>query len=515
VALIVGVPAVCIACTQVSVQMYSDLDALRNGTETPNVIASYSRLSRVPFVRGIAERLMAAHWLKLAEADEIDIDPRVAFRLKSVATSPTAVGWEAVTAALNHPLARALEMTYRGDSSVTVAAFSRDTTLVLIGGDPVVPSGEWLPWDAYRYRPTVRVWRTLSGQPASVAIALPEMIKYDDPGDLHNAALSPDHSYVVIAGTDVIRFAALDGRVIKDIAEKNMRVAAISPNSARVATARSEPDGRVTVRVWTNTGVHLADLLEPGMGLIALRFGLSSNELLSVTLDGLTLWNVASGRIVARHGGGITGADFLDNGRMVVASGYSGAELLSVDGLRPLGNRFELDGGVASIAVNAGGTLIALGAENCCSPPDDGSPEYSAFEVRRVSDRTRVCRAPPTDDVPVLAMAFSPDSRRLALVSARGLEVWSVTECRRLGERLAESSYADAFNQRERNIVAFTNDGKHVLTIRGGTARLWRMSFFESPRAVIHGDGAAELLESWLKRTALKLDEQGELRYRH
>jgi WD40 repeat protein len=112
-------------------------------------------------------------------------------------------------------------------------------------------------------------------------------------------------------------------------------------------------------------------------------------------------------------------------------------------------------------------------------------------------------------------MAFSPDSRRLALVSSRGLEVWSIPDCRRLGERLAESSYSNAaFRQDRRNVVAFTEDGKHLLTIRGVTARLWRMSFFESPPAVTREDDPAALLESWLTRTALKFDEQGELKYR-
>lgn len=202
--------------------------------------------------------------------------------------------------------------------------------------------------------------------------------------------------------------------------------ATLSPDGRLAATAGEDGNARI----WRlATGKILQRLRVTAGRVTDVAFSGDGSELLTTGGSGtIVLWRVGSGtRIRSFHGlgGVVRSADFSPDGRLVVAGGVRGARLWSVQG-RPLAR--------------------------AAGPASGRRPE------------------------PVWSVAFSPDTRAVALAGIHGLvRIWELEAGgeRRLDVAAEPSSHPDV----DVYSAEFSPDGRLVLTSsEDGYARIWDLA---------------------------------------
>ena len=163
------------------------------------------------------------------------------------------------------------------------------------------------------------------------------------------------------------------------------------------------------------------------------------------------------------------------------------------DEARPKGAPFQLRVMVHTAAFSPDGNMVVAGT-------DDHIAQF--WDARTGQPKGRLLKHQGA----VIAVAFNPDGSRVITGTSLGVaQLWDTQSGQPKG--------APLLHQETVKVVAFGPDGKTVLT--GGydhTARLWDVATIEgrgeSVEKALTGT-PAEVLERWLKRTALQFGPDG------
>jgi WD40 repeat protein len=502
----------------------SDLDTLkheaadgRSARSTAAALGAHHRLAKIPLLRSRIDLWLAANLARRSESEN-DIQAKLAFALASLSTAPNAGLRHTVDLLLEKPFPRALAMTYGHMGLVHSISMNRDETLLVVGGAESINIDD--RDDFTEYEPAARAWVVQSGNPASRAFLLPKVRNdqdyYADAAAVE-AALSPDGSYFVIADTSRVVVAALEGSYTKDLPGAALRKIAISPDSSMFVVANTPGAKPGRLRVVDRFGNSLSDLPLPELGpLTDLQFARSSNRLLAVGRDAVAWMSAPAGKVLALHS---MAADELIQAALVTRddqivlvstttkdensfsesyTSVSKVQLLRSNDLRSTGPAIEQKGIIRGLVASPDAALMAWAGITCCR---NSRPEFSTLELWRTRERTRVCSISTEDDPPT-SIAFSPDSRHVAVTG--DFQMWerSATDCEQIGQPL---------DIRAAKIVTYMRDGKHLLTIDQGAVRLLRAAYFDGSGSLISPNEPQRALETWLKISALKFDDSGDL----
>ena len=319
------------------------------------------------------------------------------------------------------------------------------------------------------------------------------LITVDDAGEIHawNLALdeavvprgprlgqTPDPASVDVGiGTDVLAFAAPDGRiVVRDLGSRRARQAfGFARGSPSVAT-RVSPDGA---------------------------------RLLSVDGEAIRLWGLdAGGQPAAEESSSEVSVVAVDDAGLVTALGFRGGHV-RVRGIDQLVASAEAAetvdfighrGGVASLAVNAARNLIASGG-------DDGVVRI--WDLVSVSPSAQFLRHPTG---PVQAVAISSDGRWVASAAEYSARVWQVRDGELIGEiPVNGAATALAFSVRGESLAVGDSAGNVFFGAPRGTDP-WRsvrmasgvraLDFSADSRWLIAGDSMGRV-QLWDAEAAL------------
>ena len=270
-------------------------------------------------------------------------------------------------------------------------------------------------------------------------------------GPVRGIALSPDGQ--------TIATASFDSTVILWSAETGAARAVLRFHTGVVNAVIALPDGRFAsagedgrIALWRVGNIEPDAVLEGHQGPVAgLAVSRDGAVLGSASWDGTArLWPLAGGAptVLGDHKGNVNGLGFLPDGRVVTA-GYDGAvRHFSAQGA--LLAKAELGAPANSLVVDADGTVIIAGADGTVRlmPRDSAAPQAVAVT-----------------DAPLVALALSPDGRRIAVAGLRG----ALAIIARDGVRIERRMEGPAFPLWS---LAFSADGREVLT--GGADRLVR-----------------------------------------
>jgi RNA polymerase sigma factor (sigma-70 family) len=293
---------------------------------------------------------------------------------------------------------------------------------------------------------TVRVWDSSTWQ---------QTAKVDMPSEAKGVAFSPDNKQVVAAsasrppgrGGAVILFDAATGTKSWQSPGIGFTSGALafSPDGTRILAASSESfatvyesrQGRILMQFKPAAGATAQAAFSPDGKIIAIGNG-SSVQL----IDGQT------GRVVINAeigGNAVTAlAYFPDGTRVAVADGGNAVSLLDLNTAK-VEKAFEGKKAIRNLAVSQGGNLAVIAREG----GDLQVYELAIDKEKRefTAKEARVFTAPET----VLALAISPDGRRIATVGEKGgAIVWDLTRDEKplpkdfkLTEATLASSWAD------------------------------------------------------------------------
>ncbi len=276
-----------------------------------------------------------------------------------------------------------------------------------------------------------------------------------------------------------------------------------SPFGGVMAGAFS-PDGKTLLtgagpgaRLWeTPSGKPIGDMLPHQFGVYKLAFSSDNRIALTGEIGGtVRMWDVATGELLGpllQHPGALYALAFSPDNRLVLTGGSNGARLWEADTGRLL---FPLDQKVtvyAAVFSPDGRTLLT------------GSGGPGSGGAQRWDTATGKPIGPPLHQSTgaVYSVAFSPDGKMMVTGSSnRTAQVWEVATGKPLGPPLAvealvffvafspdgkkalaggkpwKQGMGGAFTlQPFLHMVAFSRDGKTILTTSEMTARLWEVA---------------------------------------
>jgi uncharacterized delta-60 repeat protein len=307
-------------------------------------------------------------------------------------------------------------MTHNGPvSSVT---FSSDGKFVVSGGE--YPDN------------TARVWEASTGK---------EIARMTHDGEVYSVAFSPDTKYVVSGSWD---------------------------GTARVWEAAS---GQEIARMTYAYGVYSVAFSPDGKYVVSGGCDLSTNA--PCVRSSARIWDVTNGREIARmaHGNSVNYVVFSPDGKYVVSGGcdsfythhcmQSSARVWEAATGKEI-SRMMPDSDVTSAAFSPDGKVVVSGSW------DNTARVWEAATGKEIARMTH--------GGTVESVAFSPDGKNIASggcdqriypsgVCAQGsVRVWEATT----GKEIARMTYDSTVKS-----VAFSPDGKYIVSGGGTTARVW------------------------------------------
>jgi len=310
----------------------------------------------------------------------------------------------------------------------------------------------------------------------------------------HSIAFHPEgHTVATAGGTSdgtVRLWDIATGKQERVFVHSHVLGAAFSPDGTRIASV-SEGEGG-SVKLWeTATGREI--LVFPGhSGYVgAVAFSPDANTVASggITDKTVRLWDTDTGRERAtlNHGASIQSLAFSVNGEILASGGGGMAKLWKMPSGEPLRTftREDDSGTETHVALSTDGKLLAAGSAHIASP----NGLLTVWEVstgkQLLSLEEEVLRGFP--------LAFSPDSRTLAIGSGAGLKRFDVTSWRKLPTIPAGSV----------KCLAFSPDGKLIASRSSGAPglRIWDAATGEE-----HSSARGELCAADICPLAISLD---------
>ena len=355
--------------------------------------------------------------------------------------------------------------------SVLAAAFSPDGRWVVSAGcdDLDLKEGRCITASA-------RVWEAATGR---------EVARMAQPGDVRAAAFSPDGKWVVSGGGDHtarVWEAATGREVARMTHEGAVYAVAFSPDGRLVVSVgcnRNASCLQGSARVWeAATGREVAQIpLGGSFGPVA--FSPDSRWVASGSMDQTArVWEAATGREVARmtHAGAVNAVAFSSDGRLV-ASASGGATdkegTVQVWAVPPAGTAgrevawMAQKGIVPTVAFSPDGRLVASANWDHTVQVWEAATGREVAQMKHDSDEMN-------------AVVFSPDCRRVASggndATAR---VWEAATGREVAQMKHEGGVST---------VAFSPDGRWVVSAGGTTARVWEAATGREVARMTHAD---------------------------
>jgi len=375
----------------------------------------------------------------------------------------TAQLWDAAT---GQRVGRAME--HQG--WVRDLAFSRDGRSILTGSQ----DGTARLWDARVDQP---VRRPLDYASRALAVTL-----------------SPDGQTLLVVGIDgkVRLWDVASGHPLGQpvASESSIHAAAFSPDGKTILAACDDN----TARLWDSaTGQPVGQPMKHSKTVDLVAFSPDGQTILTASGDHTALWDAATGRPLGPpllHPGGVSAAAFSPDGQTIVvaASGDHTARLWDAATSRPLGQPMLHSGPVFSVAFSPDGKTILTAGR--------------ALQVARWDAATGRPLGPAlAHSSDAYSAGFSPDGKTIVATGGdKTARLWDATTGQPIGPPLPHSSARS--NQRLR--VAFSLDGRFLLTSISGTARLW-----DAP-APLPADLAR--LAAWVQTVSgMEIDERGSI----
>jgi RNA polymerase sigma factor (sigma-70 family) len=294
-------------------------------------------------------------------------------------------------------------------------------------------------------------------------------------------ALSPDGKTLAGAGgRDLVLWDAVTGKELRRLEGSVgiLHALAFTPDGRFIAWGTEDN----TIRVWdVAKGAQRRRFQHPpgaGRGVYGLAFTSDGNTLVSRGVDGICLWQVATGKEVRRIGGafraGLPTLALSPDGKTIAAAlwDYKNGEvgLWETDTGKEV-RRLPLGAGLPScVAFSSDGKMLVAGVRH--------KPERLVlWEVGRWR-KLRTLKGPTLE---AACVAFSPDGKTLASGGADGTaRLWDVKTAKELATlRPARPAEYPPWLDELRG-VAFSPDGKTLVTKMGGlgieggnTLRFW------------------------------------------
>jgi Tol biopolymer transport system component len=219
---------------------------------------------------------------------------------------------------------------------------------------------------------------------------------------------------------------------------------AFSPDGSVLATSVNETGPKGGVFLWDVATGHLLDHIPERHPPTSLNFNPDGSLLIISTWDGgdSIIWNVEERRVVRKiqvDDTGIWAADLSKDGNTLVTSGESGRERLwALPSGESIGPALAGPKGTVDLSPD-GRTFVAAGSS--------GSGGVMMWDAASGSVLGRSFPGPGSRDA--LAAAFSPDGRRLFIVSATGdawvwdvdPASWEARACQIAGRNLTEAEW--------------------------------------------------------------------------
>jgi WD40 repeat protein/tetratricopeptide (TPR) repeat protein len=331
---------------------------------------------------------------------------------------------------------------------------------------------------------TARLWDGAFGQPVG------RPLEYGNRGHM----ISLDGKTLLAIGRD--------GKArLWDVASGHVLGPPLELGSEEITAFASSPDGKTvltgggwdgTARLWdAATGRPLGQPMKHSASVSSVAFSPDGKTVLTGRVDNTArLWDAATGRpegAPIKHGG--RGVAFSPDGKTILTgSADSGARLWDAATGRPLGQPMVDQTSVWSVAFSPDGKTVLTGEH------DKTARLWDAATGRPLGQ-------PMKHSAPVLSVAFSPDGKTILTGSwHKTARLWDAATGHPIGPPLKHASENPWWM-----MVAFTPDGRFLLTSDAGRARQW-----DAP--VPLPDDVPRLV-AWVEAaTGLELDERGSIR---
>jgi eukaryotic-like serine/threonine-protein kinase len=303
---------------------------------------------------------------------------------------------------------------------------------------------------------TVLVWDVESGEPVGQPLR-----HANSHARIWSAAISPDGSHIATACGDKAAYLWET--------ETGLLVRGEMIHENEVMTVKFSPDGRLlltasqdfTARLWDlHTGTAVGQTMNHAREVWNAAFDGSGKWIVTGSMDGTArVWDGRNGRLVATLDLGATANQvrFSPDGRWIVAAAANGKlRIWSAEEAPQLVQESDL-GQTISDLETSGGTLMIRCGSTIAFWSLQPSPHRSGTALNRKLGYGEF--SPET-------LAFAPDGARVLGGDHVGSNWWWTVQT-------GELAPAPFFHGKREGAVVFSPDGKYLLTVGSGMARLW------------------------------------------